>query len=93
MAVGTTVGAVRSVWTSRDEAALLELTERKQRVMAEMRAPVDRLVASMNEASVLKGGSGCGLGDHDTWVDVLIEHAEALRDALAPFDSGTRAGT
>lgn len=70
----------RSVWSSRDEAALQELAARKQRIMALHR---DTLVETLRMLVP-------GQPDSDSFVDNVIAIAEPLRDALAPFDSRTK---
>jgi hypothetical protein len=70
----------RSRWTVADEARLAELTERKERIMAENRQPVFDLVSK----SEFGGFSSSLTG----W---LIANAEGLRDALEPFDGRGRA--
>lgn len=70
----------RDVWTQREEAALKELVERRARIMAERRKPLDA-IATHIEADTVRG---------DSIVDSLIKHADALREALRPFDSGVR---
>ena len=68
---------VRSRWTSKDEATLQELLERKKRIDQQNREPLQILVAC--------GGSidGC---DIDLLTDWLVENATRLRALLAPFD-------
>jgi len=68
---------VRSRWTSKDEATLQELTERKKRIDEENREPLRMIVA--------QGGAidGC---DIDLLTDWLVENATQLRVLLEPFD-------
>lgn len=73
---------VKSKWTTQDEAMLMELTERKQRIMEERRGEVRKVAEEIHVTNMLIDGL----------TDALIAHAEALRDALAPFDSGVRPG-
>lgn len=69
----------RSVWSSRDEAALQELAARKQRIMGVHR---ETLVNVLAEA--------IRVVDAEQYADEVIAIAEPLRDALAPFDSRTK---
>jgi hypothetical protein len=64
---------VRSRWTSKDEATLQELTERKKRIDEENREPLQELVYTTDF-----GGSAL--------TDWLIENAAQLRALLEPFD-------
>lgn len=69
-------------WTLRDQADLEELQRRKDEFFEKNRRPVIDVAAKII----------CGRHtDEFTVADKMIEHAEAIRDALAPFDSGTRA--
>lgn len=77
MATEADISSARSVWTSKDEAALRELTERRARIMAERQNAISDLL------------NGSGFNDEDA-VTFLIEHAEDFRDALKPFDSRER---
>ena len=71
----------KSRWTSKDEAALNELVERKRRIMEENREPVRRALQRMATL----------ISDVDEGVvDEFIANADAFRDALEPFDSGMR---
>lgn len=71
--------SVRSVWTPKEEALLIELTERKNRIMTDNRAAVSVLVSRCDEIP------GILLCDQIT--DYLIANAEAMIDALRPFDT------
>jgi hypothetical protein len=62
----------RAVWTAKDEAALTELVERKQRVMTHARG---------NLAAVLRTCAPIA----DDEIDNFIDSAEVLLDALGPF--------
>jgi len=70
---GKVVEEVRSVWSAKDEGALKELLERKERIMATHKDRLGNVVKKVGceGTSVLEG---------------MILHAEELRDALAPFD-------
>lgn len=65
---------VKSRWTPADEAALLELQNRKVRIMEEAREPVRRIVQQW--------GDDLLLGTVETITSMMIADAEALRDAL-----------
>lgn len=80
---------VKSKWTSHDEALLLELTERKQRIMEERRGAVRQIVQRADYERWVLGPQEV---DVEAVTDSLIAAADALRDALAPFDSGVRTG-
>jgi hypothetical protein len=67
---------VRSRWTSKDEATLQELTERKQRIDSENRQPLVELVASYTNTPA----------ETTLVTDWLIENATQLRALLEPFD-------
>lgn len=73
---------VRNKWTPREEAGLIELQQRKARIMAEARAPIADLLVTM------PSGEHGYCEDHIEW---FVANAEALRDALEPFDSMVRA--
>ncbi len=70
-------------WTQDDENDLQSMINRRTEFMSKTRKPVidavqrirHTLGAVHNEAQL---------------VDALIAHADAIRDALAPFDSGIR---
>lgn len=90
--------AARSRWTAADEARLQELTERKARIMTEARQPLLQLIFTVladwhRQSDSVQQNT---LEDPDAlkgWVaEQLIGNADALRDALAPFDSGVRPG-
>lgn len=67
-------------WTAADEAALREMIARRDAVTQRRRAAVSEAVDKFFYRGI----------DIDAVVDALIEHAETVRDALKPFDSGTR---
>lgn len=72
-----------STWTQRDEAELDALLARKQEVMAQRRAAIESLVGDVDAPSWRY--TTC-----DEVIDWLIKNADAIRDALQPFDSGVR---
>lgn len=90
--------AARSRWTASDEAQLQELTERKARIMTEARLPLLSVIHSIRAdwQRLSDSVQQNTLEDPDAlqdWVaEQLIANADALRDALAPFDSGVRPG-
>lgn len=65
-----------SVWSPRDEAALNELIERKDRIMRASRQPLVELMRS----------SPADSSDSPHLVEWLIDNAQGMRDVLAPFD-------
>lgn len=75
----------RSRWTTSDEARLKELVERKHRIMTENREPVVELVVASGLAE-----STSMVAPIVAW---LIDNADEVRDALEPFDSGSRAAS
>jgi hypothetical protein len=87
-----------SRWTQREEDQLRELVELKARVMREKRDPIVHLVTGMfhlragtsDPRSTVK--SVLEISDVEWIVEWLVENADAIRDALAPFDSGVRPG-
>ena len=78
-----TAPGARAVWTAKDEALLAELQERRARVHAEATARLQIFTESI----------AFDLPDRpngEAVAECLIKHAEALRDALLPFDSRER---
>ena len=69
---------VRTVWTAKDEAALAELLERKTRVV------------NANRDNVMFAVSQCDISlperEWELFIDSMLLNAEAIRDALLPFD-------
>lgn len=78
----------KSRWTSKDEATLVELTERKQRIMAENLKPLEDVAIMV----LMEAARQMTNQDTEAVVSAMAAHADALRDALAPFDSGVRPG-
>ena len=66
---------VRSIWTAKDEAALQELQQRRERIMSAHRQRLEDVLLPVFETL------------SPAEVDSLLACAEQLRDALAPFDS------
>lgn len=67
-------------WTQEDERRFNEMTVRRGIVMSKRRQAVERVASNANLSSLTD----------DELVDALIAHADDLRDALQPFDSGVR---
>jgi hypothetical protein len=67
-------------WSAADEQALAELLERKDQFIRSTKSAVAEAVDRFFYRSM-------GPGD---LADALIEHADSVRDALAPYDSGVR---
>lgn len=87
---------LKNKWSRQDEAALTELLDRKKAFEAEARAPLNKIVVDMG----LSLAPAQSLGPQPPQppypsriVDLMILRAEALRDALAPFDSGVHYGS
>lgn len=84
---------LKNKWSNRDEAELKALLSRKKAFEAEARAPLNKIVVDMG----LSLAPAQSLGPQPPYpsriVDLMILRAEALRDALAPFDSGVRSGS
>lgn len=82
---------VRSRWTPEDQARLDELTLRRQRIMDTNRTPVVAVMAAVCESLVAKGFEPIDVNQlAGALADETIVRADALRDALQPFDSGVR---
>ena len=71
-------------WTLDDEATLVALQARREHFISTARQPVFDAVAQMWPATARTS-------EQAELVDTFIKHADAIRDALAPFDSGVRA--
>ena len=71
-------------WTSADEQALQTLTKRKEEILS---AHSELLTAALTNAG-LKQGS---MSSFQQVLIALRDHADSIRDALQPFDSGMRA--
>ena len=70
-----------SNWTQEDERRFNEMAVRRGMVLGKRREAVER---AENHANLY----GALTTDH--LVELLIAHADILRDALQPFDSGIR---
>lgn len=75
----------KPTWSKRDEAVLQEMIHRKQAFELTARMPVHDVITRIRAAL------GAVYGP-DQMVDEFINHADAIRDALAHFDSGVREG-
>lgn len=65
-------------WTIQDEAELQRLTKRKAETIAKHMKPLDEIAKKLNTSS------------DESLAESLVWNADALRDALEPFDSGVR---
>lgn len=81
---------LKNKWTPQDEAALKGLAARKEAFESEAKAPLTKFVVQHN---LRVGGELLNPRAHSDTVALLIANADALRDALAPFDSGVRCGS
>ena len=81
--------AAKTQWTHEDEAAFLEMSERRQRVLEERRRALDTAIMRVVKDDTNNQGEVCI--DFGRLCDRLAVHADGIRDALAPFDSGVRA--
>lgn len=70
-------------WTDADERELQSMINRKAAFETQARIPV------INVVQRIRGTLGA-VHNESQLVDALITHADAIRDALAPFDSGVR---
>lgn len=70
-------------WTQGDENDLQSMIKRKTEFMSNTRKPVSAVVRAI-------GQTLGGAWTEAQMVDALITNADAIRDALAPFDSGVR---
>lgn len=77
--------SVRSVWTPADEAKLLDLQERKNRIMGEARERVSEVVAI-----VMEHASEVNFMSEAQLVNWAIGNADALTEVLAPFCSAAK---
>lgn len=72
------------IWTEKDEAALREMQERKQRTFLAAKA---ELLAALKEVVPKQNGSTySGYYAPVDVADALIQHGGMFRDALLPFD-------
>lgn len=77
----------RPTWNARDERMLQDLRQRHQAFLDDntpaVRAVILQLYANLSNNPTMLEGT----------VKVWIDNADSIRDALAPFDSGVRAGS
>lgn len=73
-------------WTPRDQAVLADMINRRRTFYERNAVAVKHVVVS------IRMGIGSSPTD-DELVEELIAKADTIRDALAPFDSGVRAGS
>ena len=67
-------------WSQSDEAAYNEMVARRDRVLAARRIGVEMVVDTFACPEVVK----------EVLASWLIQNADAVRDALKPYDSGVR---
>lgn len=70
-----------TIWTAADQWQFEELQKRREQFYMENREPLLELVKTKGLYNTSEGSI----------VDSLIANADAFRNALAPFDSGSRA--
>lgn len=68
-------------WNQKDEARLRALNEERDSLMTGRSAALQTIVDALDRAQIQVTPS---------IVSKLIDNADAIRDALAPFDSGVR---
>ena len=88
----STPKAPKPTWTPADEQALHMLTERKNRFMEVSTAPLGPIVIDLTPPSLteLDRFPIKEYALRKFMVKMLINKADEIRDALAPFDSGVR---
>ena len=67
-------------WTREDEAQLLALQKLKEEFERQHRTRLEQVVGRFHFQKM----------DTEKLVEALIQHAEEIRDALNPYDSGVR---
>lgn len=72
--------STNETWSQADEVAYNEMGERRDRVLAARRIGVESVVDTF----------ACPEPVKEVLVDWLIQNADAVRDALKPYDSGVR---
>lgn len=72
---------IKTTWTRQDEQEFQLLQARREKIMANNKRPVWELAAKLE----LVTPHTCSYLQ-----EFLIQHADSIRDALAPFDSGAR---
>lgn len=79
--------ATEDKWSAADEALLADLTARRAAFLEKNKQPLFKALA---DSGLTTGPGQRPLMYGDQIVDAMILHADAFRDALAPFDSGVR---
>lgn len=82
-------------WTPEDEARFVELARKRERIQGLMRSAVLNVALKLTEkptfAPPLPGTTPTmPQSEADRLTDRMIANADALRDALQPYDSGVR---
>ena len=80
------MNTTKPTWSKRDEYDLQDLLKRKQAFDAAAHAPV--LDVAINIRTLVN--SMVEPDANESLVSALINYADSIRDALAPFDSGIR---
>lgn len=75
-------------WNKGDECLLQSLIERKQAFQAAAIQPVEKVVHVLTLSDGIK--PNCLETFRKHMVRMLVNNADEIRDALAPFDSGVR---
>ena len=76
-----------SVWTHQDEQQFSEMQDRRVRVTKKRRATLRSALQSEVFPACAENPMG---GPGDEILDLMILRAAAIRDALAPYDDGSR---
>lgn len=85
---------MKNQWSPWDEQELQALVKRKQAFESEARAPLNKLIADMKLNLGFEAPTSAPTEPYPKRIaDAFIARADALRDALAPFDSGVRCGS
>lgn len=74
-----------TAWSVRDEAKLREAENFVRESSKRRQIAVDRVAAALKHAGFVEQGENATV-----LAALAIEHADAIRDALEPFDSGAR---
>lgn len=74
-------------WSPADEIRFNEMQARRSIFHSTKRADVVRV---WNDSFPSHMHINRHAGNEDAIIDAMIQHADAFRDALAPFDSGVR---
>lgn len=75
-------------FTKEDRDELARIRRRAAELEVEERAAVGRCAGIMLTAGLELAGSLANVPEN--WAEVFWTHADAIRDALEPFDSGIR---